>query len=1156
MAIGVLSGSSVGAGVVGDPMTRLVLRDAGSERTIDLVTDEIAENRGGHRDFRKIADGGYSGLKAAVVAVPGATAELVAYEEGVARDVRSRRLVTRRLVVECAAGIKAADVAEGLGLVVVAVPAYASGMMVLEASDAIAAWEAVPLLRARPGVVAADVLLARLREKKSLPNDPLVSSQWHHRNTTQGGGALWIDANTTPVWDNYRGNGVVIGILDDGVQHTHPDLQPNYDTALDYDFNANDNDPAPVNLAEDDHGTACAGVAAARGENGLGGCGVAYQATIAGFRLIAEPATDQQEADAFAYRNDVIQVKSNSWGATDDGKTLEGPGVLAAAALANGTATGRGGLGTIYVFAGGNGLDVGDNSNYDGYANSIHTIAVGAVNDDGLESYYSERGANLAVCAPSNGGRHNQGIVTTDLTGENGSNHAGADDLEDRDYTREFGGTSSAAPVVSGICALMLQANPNLGWRDVKEILLRSAREVHNTDSDWVTNAAGFHFNHKYGAGLVDAAAAVEMAKNWNNLGPMVTISPAASATVTAIPDNNATGLTRTFSVTQANFRVEHVTLTLTAPHASRGDLEVTLTSPSGTVSKLAEQHFDDNDSYSGWTFGSVRHWGESGNGTWTLRVRDLHPTQTGSVTGASIKLYGSTVAAARIVPASAGLVSEGNIPANSKADPGERVSVSIGLKNIGAAASGNVTATLLETGGVTGAGPQQDYGVISTGGSVVSRTFAFTSGGGCGASTKLVLKLESAGLLLGYATWQLPLGVKSETVSPTGGAITILDNAAGSPYPSSVTLSGVAGRVQGVKASVNGFFHSYANDASVILLGPDGLYVTLFSDGPASSVAGSSFVMDDNGDTYFPSSGTSASGNLRPWDPYGSTIIGDDTSEPGYSMVEFGGLQANGAWRLYAEDQGFGDSGSIASWKVTVTSIDCTDNIGLASTAVAASESDGTVQVVVTRTGGKEGNASVNYATSAGSATAGGDFTPVSGTVTFAAGEMVKTIAVPVLADGLNEGDETFQLVLSGVSGNATAGSYLTTTITLHNTAANPLDAWRLAQFGSAANSGDGADMNDYDGDGLVNLLEYGFGLNPKANSAGLLPSPQRSGGEYVVEFDGVAGVTYAAEWSATMGSGAWQPMADGGSGNHHRFAVASAGKPAVFVRLRVSNP
>ncbi|MFM9159887.1 MAG: S8 family serine peptidase, partial [Dolichospermum sp.] len=130
--------------------------------------------------------------------------------------------------------------------------------------------------------------------------------------------------------------------------------------------------------------------------------------------------------------------------------------------------------------AGGNGRGSLDNSNYDGYANSRYVIAVAAHrnNSNGVFSGYSEPGANLLVTAPSNGGT--LGVVTTDLMGADGYNG-----LTDQNYTNAFGGTSSATPLVSGVIALMLQANPNLTWRDVQHILVRSAEKNDPTNTDW-----------------------------------------------------------------------------------------------------------------------------------------------------------------------------------------------------------------------------------------------------------------------------------------------------------------------------------------------------------------------------------------------------------------------------------------------------------------------------------------------------------------------------------------------------------------------------------------------------------------------------------------------------------------------------------------------
>ncbi len=505
-------------------------------------------------------------------------------------------------------------------------------------------------LQNHPHIRSAEFILARLAKKKALPNDPLVSQQWHVKNNGTGGAVAGMDANVEPVWGTFggsgtRGQGIRIAIVDDGVQYTHPDIAPNYDTSTDYDWNdTSPNDPAP-NLAYDFHGTACAGVAAARGHNSIGVTGIAPESTLVGLRLIADYFDDQDTADAINYLINsgatTIPIKSNSWGPDDDGLTKEAPGPLAKAALQNAATNGRNGKGTILVWAAGNGGGAEqDNSNYDGFANSIYTIAVAAMSDQGLRADYSEPGANLIVTAPSSS-QGRPGIVTTDLVGNNGYNYTGVTgELSDRSYTNDFGGTSSATPVVSGVCALMLQTNPNLGWRDVQEILIKSATQNHPTDPDWITNAAGIKFNHKYGAGLVNAQAAVAMSSTWVNL-PAATTQTASNTTSGAIPDNSPTGITRTFTI-PTNLRAEHVTVTVNISHPRRGQLAIDLISPNGTISRLAEKHADNNPNYTNWTFMTVRNWGENSIGTWTLVIKDLTSGQTGTFQNATLTIHGT----------------------------------------------------------------------------------------------------------------------------------------------------------------------------------------------------------------------------------------------------------------------------------------------------------------------------------------------------------------------------------------------------------------------------------------------------------------------------------------------------------------------------------
>jgi len=504
---------------------------------------------------------------------------------------------------------------------------------VLETTSPAEAFSLIESLRGCAGVKTCVPLLARMPAKKLIPNDPFFPRQWHLRNTGQSGGVPSVDLNIITAWDSFLGNGVVVGIVDDGLQTSHPDLAANASTGLDYDFNEGDGDANPSNPDFDTHGAQVAGLVGARGNNGMGVSGVAPRATLVGVRLLGGPTTDLLEAEALAYANDVIQVKNNSWGAADGTGLLEGIGPLAAAALEQGTTQGRGGLGTLFVFAAGNGRVVGDNANYDGYVNSLHAIAVGAVGDQGTQASYSEPGACLTVVAPS-GSAARPRIVTTDL--------AGLDGADPGDYTTNFTGTSASAPLVSGVLALMLQANPLLGWRDAREVLMRSASLNDPADADWATNGAGFHFNHKYGAGLVNASGAVALAVNWTNLPPRESLGFDLTNLALSIPDNQPVGVSVSFAVSNTNLRVEQVALRAELDHDDWGDLEITVQSPSGMKSVLAEPHSPSFGQGVDWTFTSVRHWGEQAAGTWTVTIADRRFFNLGEIQSLRLELHGA----------------------------------------------------------------------------------------------------------------------------------------------------------------------------------------------------------------------------------------------------------------------------------------------------------------------------------------------------------------------------------------------------------------------------------------------------------------------------------------------------------------------------------
>jgi len=471
-------------------------------------------------------------------------------------------------------------------------------------------------------------LVENIHEKRDNPNDPEFSSQWHLDNYGQTGGTTGEDINATDVWDNYRGEDIVISIIDDGLDHQHPDIAPNYNSSYSYDWCNDDSDPTPN--SNDGHGTAAAGVAAATGNNSLYVAGAAWEASLAGSTILACGSPDSMEADALSFENNDVDIYSNSWGPSDNGQTLSAPGPLTMAALEYDAYSGRNGLGNSITWAAGNGLTSDDNANYDGYANSRFTIAVTAITHYGEQSYYAEPGANILVAAHSNG--DGEGITTTDITG-NGGYTSG-------NVTNDFGGTSSATPLASGVIALMYDANKYLTWRDVQEILVQSSRKNDPNDSSWNVNGAGYDVSHKYGFGAIDAGAAVDLALNWTNIDDEMNSTYGPYLEDQPIPNNNDSWTQFQMNM-PIEMQLESVDLMVDIDHNSRGDLDIVLVSPDGTESWLAEEHNDNGNDYSNWLFNTVHHWGESSLGMWTLKIRDSVGGNSGTINSWEIIFHG-----------------------------------------------------------------------------------------------------------------------------------------------------------------------------------------------------------------------------------------------------------------------------------------------------------------------------------------------------------------------------------------------------------------------------------------------------------------------------------------------------------------------------------
>ncbi|XP_070282217.1 proprotein convertase subtilisin/kexin type 7 isoform X2 [Myotis yumanensis] len=458
------------------------------------------------------------------------------------------------------------------------------------------------------------------RAKRSVHfNDPKYPQQWHLNNRRSPG----RDINVTGVWErNVTGRGVTVVVVDDGVEHTIQDIAPNYSPEGSYDLNSNDPDPMPHPDVENGnhHGTRCAGEIAAVPNNSFCAVGVAYGSRIAGIRLLDGPLTDSMEAVAFNKHYQINDIYSCSWGPDDDGKTVDGPHQLGKAALQHGVIAGRQGFGSIFVVASGNGGQHNDNCNYDGYANSIYTVTIGAVDEDGRMPFYAEECASMLAVTFSGGDKMLRSIVTTDWDLQKGTG-----------CTEGHTGTSAAAPLAAGMIALMLQVRPCLTWRDVQHIIVFTATQYEDRRADWVTNEAGFSHSHQHGFGLLKAWRLVNAAKIWTSVPYLASyVSPVLKENK-AIPLSPHSlevlwNVSRTDLEMSGLQTLEHVAVTVSITHPRRGSLELRLFCPSGMVSLIGAPRSMDSDpsGFEDWTFSTVRCWGERARGSYRLVVRDV----------------------------------------------------------------------------------------------------------------------------------------------------------------------------------------------------------------------------------------------------------------------------------------------------------------------------------------------------------------------------------------------------------------------------------------------------------------------------------------------------------------------------------------------------
>lgn len=439
-------------------------------------------------------------------------------------------------------------------------------------------------------------------------------------------------SNFTMAWRYATGAGVTVALVDDGFDPATTATYGAFSASLSRNFGPG----AATNVGEPSagfHGTTTSGEIGATGANGTP-MGLAPNAIIAGVKVSFGTGTLMSFAQAEAYAASVGAVVNNSWGFTGYGTGEPGAAGFSVwyAAAQGAVQYGRGGLGSIVVFAAGNDRTGANSLAVQPVTADYRAIAVAATDRNGTVAYYSTPGSGLLVAAIGNG-------VVVPNPGGYGAQTAS--------------GTSYAAPAVSAVVALMLQINPGLGWRDVQTILAKSAYAPLPSAKGFVTdgatswNGGGMHFSNDLGFGVIDANVAVNLARAWSLQSTSANLT---STTVTkSTPFSVGIGATvsSTMAVT-ANILVQHIQVTIHDTYMPIADTRLVLISPAGTKSVLLSQVGLKNGrdltgalDVSGDVITSNAFWDESASGTWTLQIQDIGGRAVGTVKDWSLVILG-----------------------------------------------------------------------------------------------------------------------------------------------------------------------------------------------------------------------------------------------------------------------------------------------------------------------------------------------------------------------------------------------------------------------------------------------------------------------------------------------------------------------------------
>lgn len=494
-----------------------------------------------------------------------------------------------------------------------------------------------------------------------LEGDPFFRYEWHLYNPVSAvicntAGIATVAGNDLGMLPLYHQTwGALhapqtVQVVDGGVDYPHEDIAIDLNRSWNSITRTNDPTPTegigsePVQIFYRGHGTAVAGIIAAKAKNGIGVRGVAPQVRIAGSNWL-ESEKLEALADVWLGADATMTISNNSWGARYLKESVYDP------LLEEGATHLRNGKGRLFVFAAGNDREKFGNANLSYLINNPYVITVAAVNHEERVASYSSPGANVLVSAY--GGEHfytAPTIMTTftpgaamdeaTLNGQKGP--ITLDEDTQKSYTYAMNGTSAAAPMVSGALALVLDLCPALGYRDVIRLIALTARRIDKQNGTWVENGAGLWHSNDYGFGMIDPEAMVHSCQGsgFAPLPPQQSVTVKTEMTPVAIPDDN-TSIEFPISV-DADLTLEWVGITLDIDHPYAGDLAVDLISPAGTVSRIIDPNFINFNAYSGgFRFASLAFKEEESAGTWTLRIRDALKEDSGIVQGIELMIKG-----------------------------------------------------------------------------------------------------------------------------------------------------------------------------------------------------------------------------------------------------------------------------------------------------------------------------------------------------------------------------------------------------------------------------------------------------------------------------------------------------------------------------------